>query len=249
MNGRPAFGDVLIAASLLTRLPVPVDHAQAGARMAVALWAAPVVGAVLGAATGTMLLAGLTMGLPPLAAAGLAVAGTLWLTGALHEDGLADCADGFGGGHSVARRLEIMRDSRLGTYGVAALVLALLLRVVLLAELAPGQAVAACALAGSASRVPMIWALRLLPAARATGLGAGAGVPPRWAATLALGLGALPVFLLPQALIVLGAALLAALLMGLLARRAIGGQTGDVLGAMQVVGELAALAALVTGQP
>jgi adenosylcobinamide-GDP ribazoletransferase len=241
--------DPLIVASLLTRLPVPVDHARAGARMAQALWAAPLVGAALGAITGATLVLGLWVGLAPLAAGVVAVAVSLRLTGALHEDGLADCADGFGGGHTVARRLEIMRDSRLGTYGVAALTLALVLRVSLLADLDPALALGACVLAGAVSRVPIVWALSLLPSARPGGLAAGVGVPPPWAPWLATAVAvglAVATEAGPTALV---AALLAAGVVGQLARRAIGGQTGDVLGAMQVTGELAALAVLATMRP
>lgn len=243
---RPQFGDVLIAASLLTRLPVPVNHGFAAVRMASALWAAPLLGAVLGGVTGAGLLAAHAVNLPPLAAAGLAVALSLGLTGALHEDGLADCADGFGGGHTPARRLEIMRDSRLGTYGVAALVLALLLRVVLLAELSPSATMAACVTAGAVSRVPMVWALRLMVPARPGGLGGGVGVPPRWAGWLAVGLPLPLVLAVPGGPLASLAVALAALAIGRAALRAIGGQTGDVLGAMQVAGELAALGVLVT---
>lgn len=241
---RPILADPLIAASLLTRLPLPVDHARAGARMARALWAAPLVGAGLGAATGAVLLGCLWLGLPTLAAAAVAVAAALRLTGALHEDGLADCADAFGGGHTVARRLEIMRDSRLGTYGVSALVLALLLRVVLLADLSASQALLACVVAGAVSRLPMVWALRLMPAARPGGLGAGVALPPMWVGWVATGIAVAVALALPGGLLALGVTLLTASLVGRLALRAIGGQTGDVLGAMQVTGEIAALAML-----
>lgn len=242
----PLWRDPLVAASLLTRLPVPVDHAAAGARMGAALWAAPLVGVTLGAAAGLVLVAAQVAGLPPLAAGLLAVAAALWLTGALHEDGLADCADGFGGGRTPERRLEIMRDSRLGSYGVAAMVLALGLRAALMAGLETAGAIAAVAAAGAASRVAMVWALRLMPPARPGGLGAGAGVPPpaaAWAA-LALALGLAVALAGGRGVLAVVAALGAGAVVGRLALRRIGGQTGDVLGAMQVTGELAALAVL-----
>jgi adenosylcobinamide-GDP ribazoletransferase len=241
----PRLSDVLVAASLLTRVPVPVDHGAAMGRVSRASWAYPVIGAALGGLVGTVAFALQQMGLSPLLSAIAAVAAGLWLTGALHEDGLADCADGFGGGHTPARRLEIMRDSRLGTFGAAALMLALMAKVALLAELGPGVAVAA-AVGGAVSRVPMAWAPRLMPPARRDGLSAGVGPPPLWSASLALAVGlgiaaGLSGFgVLAIAVAVTGAAGA----VGWVARRCIGGQTGDVLGAMQVLGELAALAVL-----
>jgi adenosylcobinamide-GDP ribazoletransferase len=239
---RPA--DLLVAASLLTRVPMPIDHEAAGRRLSSAGWAFPLVGLAIGGVVGGVMAGLLALGLPPLAAAGLAVAAGLILTGALHEDGLADCADGFGGGYTVARRLEIMRDSRLGTFGGAALMLALLVRIALLASVPPSHLVFAAALGGCVSRVAVVWAPRLMQAARRDGLSAGAGRPARWAAVLALMLGAGLAVLLGglAGLAALMAALAAAVAMGWTAQRCIGGQSGDVLGAMQVLGELAALA-------
>jgi adenosylcobinamide-GDP ribazoletransferase len=239
----PRLTDVLVAASLLTRLPMPIDHEAAGARLSRAGWAYPLVGALVGAAVGGAMTGLASLGMPPLFAATLAVAFGLLLTGALHEDGLADCADGFGGGHTVAKRLEIMRDSRLGTFGGAALMLALLAKVALLADLGAAALVAGTA-SGAVSRVPILWAPRLMPPARRDGLSASAGQPPLWSPVLALAVGAMVAVALLGAVavpVMLGAAA-AALGMGLTARRCIGGQSGDVLGAMQVLGELAALA-------
>ena len=122
------------------------------------------------------------LGLPPLVCAGLAVGALVIVTGALHEDGLADVADGFGGGATRERKLEIMRDSRIGAYGAAALALSLILRVAALSALLDhglGAAAAGLILAGAASRAAALAPLALLPAARADGLGAGAGAPRR----------------------------------------------------------------------
>ena len=112
-------GDIATATALLTRLPVPFTADRAAA----AAWAYPVTGlfvATLAAAVASLALA---FGLPPALAAGLVLAIQVIVTGAMHEDGLADSADGLWGGWTRARRLEIMRDSRIGTYGVLALVL------------------------------------------------------------------------------------------------------------------------------
>jgi hypothetical protein len=112
--------DVLRALALLTRLPVPGAD---GDRTAASAWAWPFVGLIVGGLSGALAMAALLLGLPPPIAAGLALGAGIVITGALHEDGLADCADGFWGGHDAARRLEIMKDSRIGAYGVIAMIL------------------------------------------------------------------------------------------------------------------------------
>ena len=176
-------------------------------------------------------------------------------TGALHEDGLADVADGFGGGASRARKLEIMRDSRIGTYGVCALVLSFMLRVGVLASLGRPVLVATVLIAAHAgARAPMSAFMRFVPPARADGMSAQAGEPPRASAVAAgvLGIAVLVVCL------GLAAGLVAALLvacgfaaMASICRRQIGGQTGDVLGALEQLGEVIVLlvAASALGNP
>ena len=239
--------DPLVAASLLTRLPLPLDHGFAGARGAAAAWAWPLVGAGLGGCVGAALAGALALGLAPLASAALALALGLALTGALHEDGLADCADGFGGGADRARRLEIMRDSRLGTFGVAALALLLIGKAGLLAELEGWRAVAVCAAAGAVSRAPLAAMLRWAPQARADGLAAATGRPSFATVVAALGVALALAAALGGAAgaLALLAAALTTLATAALARRKIGGISGDVLGAAQALGEAAALAALV----
>jgi hypothetical protein len=116
--------------------------------------------------------------LPPLLAALIAVAATVAVTGALHEDGLADTVDGFGGGGDRERKLQIMRDSRIGTYGVVALVLALGARVVALASFEDdADAIAALVLCQAASRALIVAVMRRAPLARSDGLAASAGRP------------------------------------------------------------------------
>ncbi|TVQ59286.1 MAG: adenosylcobinamide-GDP ribazoletransferase, partial [Rhodobacteraceae bacterium] len=183
----PAFriGDVAVALALLTRLPVPVDHASAGARAGAAAWAYPLVGALVGGIAGAVYLGLTALGAGSGFAAAAALGAGLLMTGALHEDGLADVADGFGGGWTPERRLEIMRDSRQGAYGVAALALALLAKWSLLAGLTGPEAVAALAAAGALGRGVMAPAMRWLSTARRDGLGAGAGRPAAAAALAA----------------------------------------------------------------
>lgn len=237
----------LLAVGLLTRVPVPTPgEVPVGAGAWAAPWY-PVVGVAVGAAVGGVFALGAWLGLPPFMAATVAVAASLALTGALHEDGLADMADAVGGGGTRERALEILRDPRLGTFGVASLVLSLLLRIAALAffhdATVPGSPswplVLAAAAVGATSRAAMVLPLAGLPPARPDGLGrhVGAGVDLRHAAA-ALAVAAVVAWLTGgRALVHLAVALLGAALVGRLARRRLGGVTGDVCGATQQVVE------------
>lgn len=243
-DGLLHWGDAGAALMLLSRISVPAAlSSMRGARSA---WAWPLVGAFLAALAWAAGAAALLLGLPPVLAAGFAlVAGTV-LTGALHEDGLADCADGFWGGGTRARRLEILRDSRIGSYGVIALVLALGMRWAALTLLfEAGHAAAALLAAGMLSRAGMAALMWRLPFAREDGLAVRVGRPP--GATAAIGC----LVAVAGAVLVLGnagigaaaAALLATAGVAALARAKLGGQTGDVLGTAQQAAEIAALLA------
>jgi adenosylcobinamide-GDP ribazoletransferase len=198
------------------------------------------------------------LSLPPLICAALAVSALVIVAGGLHEDGLADVADGFGGGATRDRKLEIMRDSRIGAYGAAALALSLILRIAALAALLErglGEAAAALVLAGAVSRAFALLPLALLAPARPEGLGAGAGRlemgAARAAGIVALIVAALLGFCalgVGRAILGLVLALLAALTITAIARRQIGGQTGDVAGAAQQLAEIACLCGLLIGR-
>ena len=240
---------LLLAVSTFSLAPVPArwlpetDRRTAG----VALRWLPLLGAALGAVAGAATLVfwrGHTAGSPVLGAT-VAVVTTAFLTRGLHLDGLADTADGFGGGSTPERRLEIMKDSRIGSYGGAALVLAYVLRVAclteLLARIGTLGAAAAVVLVAALSRSAGLLLMTLLPPARMTGSSYAAGQPERGAVALAFGvcaafgLSAVLGSPLPFAGIVL-AFLLAggvALAMTRLSKRLIGGQSGDVGGAIQ----------------
>lgn len=234
-----------IAFMTLTRLPAGRVRAPAPS-MAASSWAFPLCGAVAGALAWLAWSAALAAGLPAAVAAILALAAGALLTGGLHQDGLADLADGLGGGRDRERVLAIMRDSRIGSHGVLALLLVLGLEATALAAFAPpGPGPAAFIAMAMASRALMLLPMAALPPARRDGLGRAAADPgrARVAAGLALGAAAL----LPlggAALAVLAAMALATLLPALLARRRIGGQTGDVLGAVQQLAEAAGWLAL-----
>jgi len=240
--------DLAAGFGLLTRLPVGwLVPAGAPWRPGRAVWVFPLAGAVAGAVTGLVLMLGHRLGLPPLLSAAWALAAAILLTGGLHEDGLSDTADGYGGGRDRMRRLEIMRDSRIGSFGAIALCLSLLLRAAALAALPPAALFAAPVAAAVLGRAAMPVLLRVLPPARTDGLGHGVGqVPPlALALTLLIAAGFCAVLLPPlRAVLAAGLAVLVAAASALLARRKIGGQTGDVLGATAVAVECAVLTLL-----
>ncbi len=237
-------GDIAEALTLLTRLPVPAPDHPRGARAA---WAWPLAGAGVALLAGLVGWASLGLGLPVALAAGLVLAAQIAATGALHEDGLADSADGLWGGQDRAGRLEIMKDSRIGSYGVLALGLSLGLRwSALTAIFEAGALFAPLIAAALISRAPMAVLMAALPNARGAGLAHGVGRPGQDTATLAALLAAGLAFLVVgwAVLAPLFWAALAAIGLAALAKQKIGGQTGDILGAAQQVCEIAALAAL-----
>lgn len=208
----------------------------------------PVVGAGVGAAAGAALVLADMIGLPPMVAAPVGLAVLVAATGALHEDGLGDVADGFGGGRTREDKLRIMRDSRVGTYGVIAVLFSIGLRAAALAALPALPAAAALIAASALSRAMLPAILCGLPAARPSGLGVAAGRPQRRTVVLALAIGGLiALIVLEPAAAVLATAMaaLGAAAVALLAHRQIGGQTGDVCGAAQQAAEVAVLLAIV----
>lgn len=226
-----------------TRIPV-AETALPQRGFAAAQWAAPIAGAVVALSGWVVWQAAASCGLEAGPAAALALGAVMLVTGSLHEDGLADTADGLGGGRTRERKLEIMRDSRIGTYGAAALAMSMLLRWSALAEIRDGLDVLLALLAAHMMSRALIPAfLAVVPPARADGLSAGVGSVDVNTAAIAglLGIGAL-------CLLGLGAAVAAAVLLGAifitfrrLCISQIGGQTGDTLGALQQFGEVAVL--------
>ena len=224
------------AIAFLTCIPMPA-RVQSPDRLGRAVGWFPVVGAGIGALVGGAAWLGAATGLPPLAAAAVGVGAGLLVTGAFHEDGLADAFDGLGAGRDRSRTLEIMRDSRLGAFGAAALVMSLLLQVSALAALVAlpaGAAVAATAAAHSSSRSWAALAMAL-PRASPDGLAAGLDYNGR-SRSLALrflvGV-AIAAALLRSDTWVLAPAGAAGGLVAWWAVRRLGGVTGDILGAVQ----------------
>jgi adenosylcobinamide-GDP ribazoletransferase len=231
------------ALSVLTRVPVRTDARASGVPASWVPWF-PVVGACVGLVIALVYTAARWL-VPPLAAAGLATAAGALVTGAFHEDGLADLADAFGGGRDRDEALRILEDPRLGTYGVVAVVLAVMLRVGAVSALDPRSAMAALPAAHALSRAASAGLLRLMAPATA-GLGAtyassvtGPQVAGALAAGAALGAAALGPWIVPA----LAVAAIGPLVVGGLATRKIRGLSGDVLGAAQQVSELACLLA------
>lgn len=204
----------------------------------------PWVGAAIGLGAGaTWWLSSLA--LPPLLAAVLAVTTWVILTGGLHLDGLADCCDGLLSAAPREKRLEIMRDPRLGSFGVIGLCLALLIKVAAIYSLPASNAIPAMLLAASSARGLLLLAGGQ-PTARAGGMGEEFSSGLRRAT---LPLAAVPVIGLSlwlgwSSLLALLAALLSTLGIFALARRRIGGLTGDVLGLVVEAGEMAVLLAV-----
>lgn len=232
---------VRLAIMLLTRLPVgrlrdPVPTlAQAG-------WAFPLVGLVVGAILWAVLHSAMAAGLAALPSALIALTATALVTGGLHHDGLADFADGIGGGKDRDDRLRIMRDSRIGSYGALALIFAVFAGASALAETAGELRLAAAVLVAVWSRQVMLAVLVMLPPARPDGLGRGAaGRPGAFQPALAVGpvLSVILAIMLGwQGLCVLIACACVGFGIAALARRRLGGQTGDVLGAVQLATEV-----------
>ena len=236
--------DLKIGMLFSTRIPLSQATPIGGSDIVRASWALPVVGMLIGLVGALVYWISFHLSLPPLVGAALAVGATMAMTGCLHEDGLADTCDGFGGGDRE-RRLEIMRDSRIGTYGACALALSLLLRVGALASLAgPGPVALALIAAHAGARATLPLFLRLVPPARPAGLSADAGRPPESSVAVAglLGFIALLGSFGAAGSVVALLLLLAALgCLRWLCLRQIGGQTGDTAGALEQIGEIVIL--------
>ena len=262
---RSAFASALARAlRFYSRLPIPPLPGESGKAegldFAATALAVPVAGAVIGALAAVLLWLAHGLGLDPAGAVVAAIVCGVIATGALHEDGIADLADGVFADATVERRLEIMRDPRHGSFGVLALILVMLARFALLGEIATDSTRAAMmALVGAAalSRAASLMPLALLWPARRDGAGAAAGRLPAESFGRAVMLGCALLLVLaliggfgvPRGVLACLAGLAACYGLCVLAKARIGGQTGDVAGGAQIVAEIAILAALAMGGP
>ncbi|MFF2320047.1 adenosylcobinamide-GDP ribazoletransferase [Agrobacterium sp. NPDC058088] len=249
--------DVMHSVAFLSRLPVPsrfFDNDD-GVSMRRTARAFPAAGLLIALPAAFLVVIFAGFDASPELTGWLAIGLTALITGALHEDGLADTADGFGSGKDKARTLEIMKDSRIGSYGTIAMVLSFALRATALASLVetlPGKTAAACLIAALVlSRALMVWHWQALPRAKTSGIAADAGQPGESERNIAMVAGLLLFLLftlhaLPLVAIafVLAAAVLAAVLFGRLCESKIGGHTGDTIGACQQITEIVTLVAL-----
>lgn len=237
-EGLPAWA-ALGAAQFLTRIPIRL---RAAPDLAKAVAWFPVVGAVIGVAVGGA-AAGLMELTPPTVAAAVAVLFGIIVTGAFHEDGLADTADAMGG-WTPERRREILKDSRHGSYGVAAMCGTIVLRIACIAALTPAAAFAALVAAHTLGRGAAVGVMGFAPQVSTDGLGA-ASTRSLTRSRAVIGMaGALAITTLatgwwvgPFAI----AALASAVVVAAIARRAFGGVSGDILGAVEQVAECAIL--------
>lgn len=239
--------DLAAAFLLLSRIPVVwfTFDKDIQPDFSRALWAFPMVGLVVGTVAGCFILAGIDLGLPPLLIASIGALVMVLMTGAMHEDGIADTADGFGGGNDAARRADIMHDSRIGTYGVMALVLSTTIRIAIiigLMEIFSGWTlvliIAAMAAAGRFQVLILAQFYGLSPFAK-LGMVIRKPTPIQflvgfviWAELLRLltsfGIELLSIFV----------TMVVTVWLGRLATRQIGGVTGDVMGASIILGEI-----------
>ena len=244
--------DLVMALRFFSRLPTgdtPHEKPDLG-RIAMAL---PLASVVMGVGP-VLLLAGVWLGLPGYFAAALSVAAMALVGGGMMEDSLADAADGLFGGSTPERRLEILKDSRHGTYGVAALCLFLMLRVTAIGSVAALNPLAAAGIwlaANIAGRSGALWLAVALPPARSDGASASAGILPASRFGVGAALALLLVFVIGAPASSLLGVVAAALLVGLvvlgwtaICKNLVGGQTGDLIGAAAGLGEIAALTAL-----
>ena len=237
--------ELQLAFMLLTRLPAGTLTSQLP-ELAHARWAFPIVGCIVGGIIAASYIILSLLLLPSFAAAILAITAGLFSTGAIHEDGLADCADGFGGGQNREKKLAIMRDSAIGSYGTLSLIIIMGLRISLLSMLpAKLEIVTPIIICAVISRYAMVGYLCLLPAARQDGLGNQASgnqtSGDNISALLLAGLIALPAFVIGAfgLIYVIIAIVSVALIWGVIAKYQLGGQTGDVCGAGQIICETA----------
>lgn len=239
--------DLRVATAFLTRIPMPHPEGARPPNFGRMQRVFPLIGAAIGALVGLAYLGLLLIGLPVLAAAALAFGASAILTGGLHEDGLADVADGFGGGRDKAAKLEIMRDSRLGTYGALILMVSFAAKVSALAVLPMTAVVPALVTAHSLARGALPVFSHSQPRARNDGLAVASVRPDSSTMVIAAALALLIVFLCLPATEALMSAIAGVLGSGsivLIARQQIGGVTGDVLGAAEQLGETCVLLVL-----
>lgn len=255
-NGRDLVNETARAIAFLSRIPVPDRYFENhDGSLSQTVGAFPLAGLLITLPAAVLLALLAVVGAPPLVAVLTALVLQMLVTGALHEDGLTDTADGLGGGRDRERALAIMKDSRIGTYGALALILSVGLRAASIAALVTALPPFAAALgwlaAAALSRAAMVWHWSSLPAAKSDGVAASVGLPEKAATRIALASGIAAPVLLGFLVLPLGAALASLIAAGLLTsgfttvvRSRINGHTGDTIGASQQIAEIGFLVSL-----
>ena len=248
--------DLVRATGFLSRLPMPARHFEGhDGSLSRAAGMVPMAGLVIALCPGLLVLLLSYADANAALTAILALMVLIGVTGALHEDGLADCADALGARGGRDKMLDIMKDSRIGTYGVLALLISFSLRAValtIIVSMAGGFGAFLVLLAvASVSRAAMVWHWNTLPPARSNGVAAAVGAPEASAATLALVSGSAVFLVLVAFTAGIVPALAGLALLALAAkqwtgrvRERLGGHTGDTIGATQQIGETVCLTTL-----
>ena len=241
------FKDILLSVSFLTRIPISKDLLFERNLMDAA-WSFPLIGALLGFLGGMVALLLSYFNISPIINSFITIGAIILLTGGLHEDGLADAADGFGSNKNPQDKITIMRDSQIGVYGTLALIIAISVKAVALGGLIDKDQFFTCTMAlivsGALSRSNIVGIAFFLEKASETGLASFAGKPSATGVGISFLISILfCVFLLPstKALIAILLSLLATVIIGSLSKKQINGYTGDVLGAAQMLSETALL--------
>ena len=238
------FWEITVAGTFLTRLPFRAAYPVKVADLGSAVHMFPVIGLIVGSVGAAALWLATQISLNLIASGAIGLAVVIWITGALHEDGLADFFDGISA-WDRDRRLAIMRDSNIGVFGVLALIFSIVFKIAILAQLlTDGIAFSAFIAAAAISRGMIPLLMYFMKPARGDGLGSEVGRPSGEAVGMAVIISSLIsgiIFDVWSAILILFSAAMAAMGLGLLAQRRLGGYTGDVLGAAQQFAELAVL--------
>lgn len=244
--------DTLTALSFFSRLPIRPRPGTFDLGRSAGAW--PLAGLLIAILPALVFAIACALWMPPGLGALFVVATSALITGAMHEDGLADTADGFGGGETLAEKLAIMRDSRLGTYGALALIVSVLIRAGAIGAIgfSPVRGALAIVAAAMLSRAFALWHWYATTPARSDGMAASAGFPDRPAFILGAMIAAIPALLLIAvsayaAILGLLMAATGVWLFSRLANRQIGGHTGDTIGAAQQIAETLLLAGFAAG--
>ena len=241
--------DLRAAIMLLTRLPVWAAKEGDTPNLSRSTWAYPLVGAIVGAIGAATMFAAHALGINLVLSVFIMITVMVLSTGAFHEDGLADTADGIGGGWTRERKLEIMRDSRIGTYGTVALLLSLGLRSAALVSLDDVMLIIlSTVMASTISRAGIVLLLLVMSPARSDGMGTVAENPPLLSVAVALFFALLASQIVPHGMTASLVGGIGLLVIYRLGKKHLGGYTGDLLGAGQQVSEIGILITLSTLQ-